>query len=176
LRRRIIEFNSGRNQHGNHHGNRRKPDTDNNIVRYGPVTGAAPLGPWGDGPALCAARRRKTVATASCCAWRSRSQACVPATSALGIKLDIVTATFSPRWLVCCSSAFRYAPRRWRNLIGVLVLLAFLARSVMSCGGGGSAGGGGISNPGTTTGSYTITLTGTSGSTTQTTTVNLTEN
>jgi hypothetical protein len=163
LRRRIIEFNSGRNQHGNHHGNRRKPDTDNNIVRYGPVTGAA-------------AHRKKTVATASCCAV---------AVEVAGMCTDNIRSRDEAGY---CDSHLRptlacllfigipVRPRRWRNLIGMLVLLAFLAGSVMSCGGGGSAGGGGISNPGTTTGSYTVTVSGTSGSTTQTTTVNLTVN
>jgi hypothetical protein len=176
LRRRIIEFNSGRNQHGNHHGNRRKPDTDNNIVRYGPVTGAAALGPSGDGPGLCAAHRKKTVATASCCAV---------AVEVAGMCTDNIRSRDEAGY---CDSHLRptlacllfigipVRPRRWRNLIGMLVLLAFLAGSVMSCGGGGSAGGGGISNPGTTTGSYTVTVSGTSGSTTQTTTVNLTVN
>jgi len=38
MRRRIVEFNSGRNKHGDHHGNRRKPDPDDNPVRNGSVT------------------------------------------------------------------------------------------------------------------------------------------
>jgi hypothetical protein len=66
--------------------------------------------------------------------------------------------------------------RRWRTMLGLLVLLAFLAGSVLSCGGGGSGGGGGggNSNPGTTPGAYTVTVTGTSGSITATGTVTLT--
>jgi hypothetical protein len=68
--------------------------------------------------------------------------------------------------------------RRWFSMLGMFVLLAFLAGSVMSCGGGGGGGGGGGNNgnPGTTPGAYTITVTGTSGAITETTTVNLTLN
>jgi hypothetical protein len=67
--------------------------------------------------------------------------------------------------------------RRWRTMLGLLVLLAFLAGGVLSCGGGGgSGGGGGGGNPGTTAGAYTVTVTGTSGSLTQTTTLTVTVN
>lgn len=53
--------------------------------------------------------------------------------------------------------------RRWRNLLGVFILLCVFA-SLGACGGGGSigsSGGGGSSNPGTTAGTYTFTVTGT---------------
>ena len=63
--------------------------------------------------------------------------------------------------------------RSWRTMLGLLALLAFLAGGVLSCGGGGGGGGGG-GNPGTTAGAYTITVTGTSGTTTATGTVILT--
>ena len=67
--------------------------------------------------------------------------------------------------------------RRWFGMLGMFVLLVFLAGAIASCGGGGGGGGGGnTGNPGTTAGSYTITVTGTSGSITQTATVNLTVN
>jgi hypothetical protein len=58
--------------------------------------------------------------------------------------------------------------RRWRTMLGMLALLLTLTGSVLACGGGGGAGGGGggTSIPGTTAGTYTITVTGTSGSTT----------
>jgi hypothetical protein len=56
----------------------------------------------------------------------------------------------------------------------MFVLLALLTGGLASCGGGGSGGGGNKGNPGTTAGSYTITVTGTSGSIMQTTTVTLT--
>lgn len=54
--------------------------------------------------------------------------------------------------------------RAWRNLLGIVALLVVLTCGVLACGGGSSSssGGGGIS--GTTPGSYTITVTGTSGS------------
>jgi len=65
--------------------------------------------------------------------------------------------------------------RSWLAMLGLLVLI-FAAASI-GCGGGGgsgSGGGGGSSNPGTTPGSYTITVTGTSGTTTATGSVFLT--
>jgi hypothetical protein len=66
--------------------------------------------------------------------------------------------------------------RRWQTMLGVVVLLVLLAGGAAACGGGGggNGGGGGTSNPGTTAGNYTITVTGTSGSTTATGTVALT--
>jgi hypothetical protein len=68
--------------------------------------------------------------------------------------------------------------RRLRALLGMTFLLAFLSSSVLSCGGGGksSGSGGGGGNPGTTAGSYTVTVTGTAGSIIKTTVVNLTVN
>jgi hypothetical protein len=67
--------------------------------------------------------------------------------------------------------------RRWRSMLRIFVLIALLAGGLVSCGGSsGGSGGGGTGNPGTTTGSYTITVTGTSGSIAQTTTVTLTVN
>jgi N-acetylneuraminic acid mutarotase len=62
--------------------------------------------------------------------------------------------------------------RRWRSILGMLALLFSVGMSV-SCGGGGNGGGGG-GNTGTTPGTYIITVTGTSGATTQTGTVSLT--
>jgi hypothetical protein len=62
-----------------------------------------------------------------------------------------------------------------RALLGALMLLTVLAGGVSACGGGG--GGTACSTtvvPGTTSGSYTITVTGTSGSTVETGTVSLT--
>jgi len=65
--------------------------------------------------------------------------------------------------------------RGWLKMLGMMMLLIALAGGVISCGGGG----GGQScntpiNPGTTAGAYTITVTGTSSSTTATGTVALT--
>jgi hypothetical protein len=63
--------------------------------------------------------------------------------------------------------------RRWRSMLGLLMLLGFVAAGLVSCGGKSKGGSG---SPGTTAGSYTISVTGTSGSITQTTTVSLTVN
>jgi hypothetical protein len=51
--------------------------------------------------------------------------------------------------------------RNWLGMLGVLVL--FVSVGTLGCGGGSSQGGGGGGNSGTTVGSYTITVTGTSG-------------
>jgi N-acetylneuraminic acid mutarotase len=60
--------------------------------------------------------------------------------------------------------------RGWRTMLGMLALLVTLTGGVLACGGGGggSTGSGGNSNPGTTGGTYTITVTGISGTTTAT--------
>jgi subtilase family serine protease len=66
--------------------------------------------------------------------------------------------------------------RSWRAMLGILLAMAALG-VMSSCGGGGSSGGSGgttPSNPGTTPGTYTVTVTGTSGSISQSTTVTLT--
>jgi hypothetical protein len=55
-------------------------------------------------------------------------------------------------------------------MFGMLALLITLTGGVLACGGGVS---GGSSNPGTTAGAYTITVNGTSGTTTATNTVTL---
>jgi hypothetical protein len=58
--------------------------------------------------------------------------------------------------------------RRWRAILGMLALSAALAGGIIGCGGGGSSGNdsGGVANPGTTAGTYSVTVTGTSGTTT----------
>jgi subtilase family serine protease len=66
--------------------------------------------------------------------------------------------------------------RKWRALLGALVLVAALG-VLSGCGGGSGGGGGGTSNPGTTAGTYTFTVTGTdSGGVKQTATLTLTVN
>jgi len=59
---------------------------------------------------------------------------------------------------------------RWRSMVGMSALLIILAGGVLACGGVVS---GSSSNSGTTAGAYTITVTGTSGTTTATNTVAL---
>jgi hypothetical protein len=68
--------------------------------------------------------------------------------------------------------------RRWRTLLGVLAFLMFFTGGLISCGGSGSGGGGGggttQTDPGTTPGTYVISVTGTSTTLSTTTTVNVT--
>jgi N-acetylneuraminic acid mutarotase len=61
--------------------------------------------------------------------------------------------------------------RRWWNVVGMIALL-FCVGSALGCGGSGGSGGGG--NSGTSPGTYTITVTGISGTITETGTVSLT--
>jgi trimeric autotransporter adhesin len=65
--------------------------------------------------------------------------------------------------------------RSWRSMLGLVVALVVLG-GLSSCGGGGGGGGGGTSpgNTGTAAGAYTVTVTGVSGSITETTSVSLT--
>jgi hypothetical protein len=74
---------------------------------------------------------------------------------------------------------FLAVPRRRRNWLMMLGLLALIASAgVLGCGGGGSGGGGGGGggNNGTTTGAYTVTVTASSGTINQTTAVTLNVN
>jgi hypothetical protein len=71
---------------------------------------------------------------------------------------------------MACLLLFGILPRRcsWRTMFGLLVCFVVLAGGVVACGGNGnsntsSAGGGGTRNPGTTPGTYTVTVVGTSG-------------
>jgi subtilase family serine protease len=68
--------------------------------------------------------------------------------------------------------------RHWRTTLGVFALLLVFTGGAIACGSGGGSGsgssGGGTSTPGTTAGTYTITIEGTSGSTVATNTIQLT--
>jgi hypothetical protein len=70
--------------------------------------------------------------------------------------------------------------RKWRSMLGMLALLSTFAGGAIACGGsggssgGGGGGGGGGGIAGTTAGTYTVTVTGTSGNTTGVGTFNLT--
>jgi asparagine N-glycosylation enzyme membrane subunit Stt3 len=59
--------------------------------------------------------------------------------------------------------------RSWLTMLGMLALLVALAGGVLACGSGGS-----ISIPGTTAGTYTITVTGISGTISAVNTISLT--
>ena len=109
-----------------------------------------------------------------------------PATATLTIKTTAPSTTSAhsqfPRWFAVGSETlaaavllfvFPIRRRRWQSLIGAL-LLVFLFNAVSGCGGSSTPvnTGGGNGTPGTTPGSYTITVTGTSGTSTANTTVN----
>jgi hypothetical protein len=76
--------------------------------------------------------------------------------------------------------------RRWRSMLGMVLLLISLSGATMACGGSGGGSGSGsgtgsgtgtsstsTGDPGTTPGTYVVTITGTSGSTTATCTLNV---
>jgi hypothetical protein len=72
--------------------------------------------------------------------------------------------------VLACLLMFGVPARRrsWRSMLGLLALLVALTSGVLACGGGGGGGSTctpGPVTPGTTTGAYTFTVTGTSGST-----------
>jgi hypothetical protein len=76
---------------------------------------------------------------------------------------------------LACILLFGIAPqrRKLRALLGALLLLAVLAGGVAACGGSNSSSCSPSTNPGTTLGNYTFTVTGTSGAIVQTGTVSL---
>jgi hypothetical protein len=80
--------------------------------------------------------------------------------------------------VLACVLLFGIPARRrsWRTMLGMLALFLTLTGGILACGGGGGGGGStcNVVNPGTTAGAYTITVTGTSGSSTATGTVALT--
>jgi hypothetical protein len=63
---------------------------------------------------------------------------------------------------------------RWRTMLGMLALLSAMTGGVLACGGGGGTPCTPVVKPGTTAGTYTITVTGTSGALAPTGTVTLT--
>ena len=70
--------------------------------------------------------------------------------------------------------------RKWRSVLVMLLLLVALAGGAVSCGSSSSSsssgGGGGGNNPGTTAGTYTITVSATAGSASATTTIKVVVN
>lgn len=79
--------------------------------------------------------------------------------------------------VVACFVIFGSSAKRRRRqpLVAMLALLVILASGALACGSGGIGNGGGRqSSPGTTSGSYTITVTGVSGSVRQRTIIALT--
>ena len=81
--------------------------------------------------------------------------------------------------VLACVLLFGIAPRRrkWRAIFGMLMLFVALAGGMLACGGGSNTSACSTAiTPGTTAGSYTIAVTGTSGSTSVTNTIALTVN
>jgi hypothetical protein len=79
--------------------------------------------------------------------------------------------------VVACMLLFGIAPqrRRWRTMLGMLILFVALTSGMLACGGGSqSTACNNVVTPGTTAGSYIVTVTGTSGSTTATNMISLT--
>jgi subtilase family serine protease len=78
--------------------------------------------------------------------------------------------------VLACLLLFGIVPRRLRGraLLGMLLLFVALAGGLLACGGGGSTSTCNAVIPGTAAGSYTITITGTSGSATANNTIALT--
>jgi len=104
-----------------------------------------------------------TVATTAASASSAQSQRFWPAASgaAKGAALACIVLLGIP------------LRRRWRVMLGMLLLFVFATG--MGCGSGGSSGGSGPPpNPGTSPGNYTITVTGVSGSMTESATIALT--
>jgi len=95
-----------------------------------------------------------------------------PATSALSRPAKFGWGAVDGTALACMLLVVIPARRRkgWR-LIGVLLLSLFVAGGAVGCTGSPSSGGG---NPGTSAGTYVVTVTGTAGSVTETGTVSLT--
>jgi len=78
--------------------------------------------------------------------------------------------------LLCALLLVMVTRLRARKIAVGLLAVALLAAALVACGGGGSGGGGGGSggsNPGTPTGNYTLTVTGTSGSVTHSLQINV---
>jgi hypothetical protein len=74
--------------------------------------------------------------------------------------------------LLLFGSPFRR--RRLRTVCKFVALLVVLMGGMVACSSNGNSGSGGSGNPGTTAGTYTISVTGTSGSITETETISLT--
>jgi hypothetical protein len=75
--------------------------------------------------------------------------------------------------VLACVFLFGIAPKRrkWRTMLGAQLLLIAFACGMVACGGSKSLACASTITPGTTAGSYTITVTGTSGATTATGTI-----
>jgi hypothetical protein len=64
--------------------------------------------------------------------------------------------------------------RAWQAVLGMAASLIILSSGIIACGGGGGGGGGGTPIPGTTAGTYVVTVTGASGAISVPATINVT--
>ncbi len=94
------------------------------------------------------------------------------ASSASNHITDLFGRSLGGATLACILMVGIPAWRKGRSILGMLLLLLAAAGAALGCGGGSSGGGG--ANSGTTSGSYTITITGKSGSVVETGTISLT--
>jgi hypothetical protein len=126
-------------------------------------------------PATCSLSPATADITASAAVTSTLTASTTAASSALNAPRKIFWPATGGTALAL---AFFFLPKRrrgWLAMLGVIVMFAALA-GLSACGGGIGGGGGGQSNLGTTAGNYTVTITGTSGSLTTTTSVTLTVN
>jgi N-acetylneuraminic acid mutarotase len=102
-----------------------------------------------------------------------------PASSAMSEPIHSGSPWYTGGATLACLLFLGIAARRrgWRTMLGTLALLGAFNSGLSACGGGsggGSSSGTGSGNPGSTPGVYTVTVTGTSGSTIATGTVTVT--
>ncbi|MGH9589333.1 MAG: hypothetical protein ACRD25_03015, partial [Terracidiphilus sp.] len=130
-------------------------------------------------PATCSMNPASVTLSGSGSQTATLSIATTAATSAM---IDHKTIFWPPAGggLVLACALFFWIPKKRRSWVAMIVLLAFVGSIAgLACGGGGGGnsgggGGGGGGNPGTTAGTYIVTVTATSGSLSHSTTVNLT--
>jgi hypothetical protein len=101
-----------------------------------------------------------------------------PTTAALAEPTDAGRSVFAASGtMLACVLLFGIPARRrkWRSILASLLLLAAFGGGILACGGSsGGGGGGGGGNPGTTPGTYAVTVTATSGNITATTPLSIT--
>ncbi|HEV2133221.1 MAG TPA: protease pro-enzyme activation domain-containing protein [Terracidiphilus sp.] len=127
-------------------------------------------------PATCSVSPSSANVTSASAVQTTLTITTTAATTAANEHKTIFWPTAGGGTLLACLLFFWIPKKRrsWFAMVGLLVF--FISIAGMACGGGGGStgGGGGGGNPGTTPGTYTVTVTGTSGSLNHTTTVSLT--